>query len=86
MVAAFYVVACVVGVWLAASHAAGLRAGAITLMMALCITTGGLVIMAPYFGYVFWFLEPLNIIRRIRQEAVRTSPRTVRGSTDADAC
>jgi hypothetical protein len=26
--------------------------------------------MAPYFGYVFWFLEPGNIIERIRREAL----------------
>ncbi len=42
-------------------------------------TTGGFVMMAPYFGYVFWFLEPMNIITRIRSEAVRT---TVRGLRD----
>jgi hypothetical protein len=30
----------------------------------------GLVLMAPYFAYVFWFLEPTNIISRIRKEAL----------------
>ena len=44
-------------------------------------TTGGLVLMAPYFGYVFWFLEPMNIIARIRSEAVQT--RGARGSQNA---
>jgi hypothetical protein len=70
MVAAFYVVSCVVSVWLAASLQSAFVPGA-TLAMALCLTTGGVVIMAPYFGYVFWFLEPRNIVRRIRVEAVR---------------
>jgi hypothetical protein len=37
--------------------------------------TGGLVLMAPYFGYVFWFLEPSNIINRIRRDAVLTARR-----------
>ncbi len=36
-------------------------------------TTLGLVLMAPYFRYVFWFLEPMNIISRIRVEAVSTA-------------
>lgn len=69
LVAAYYVVACVVSVWLAASLRSDFVPRA-TLAAALCMTTGGLVIMAPYFGYVFWFLEPQNIIRRIRNDAV----------------
>ncbi len=68
-VAAYYVVACVVSVWLSASLQAEFVPGA-TLTAMLSMTTGGLVIMVPYFGYVFWFLEPGNIIARIRQEAV----------------
>jgi hypothetical protein len=34
-------------------------------------TAFGLVIMLPYFAYVFRFLEPTNLIARIRQEATR---------------
>ena len=41
--------------------------------MMIIINTFGLVLMAPYFGYVFWFLEPMNIIARIRSEAVKTA-------------
>jgi hypothetical protein len=36
----------------------------------LSVTSGGLVIMAPYFGYVFWFLDPQNIVARIRKDSV----------------
>ena len=39
----------------------------------LVATTLGLVLMAPFFGYVFWFLAPINIISRIRSDAVRTA-------------
>lgn len=66
----FYVVACVTSVWLAASLQAAFIPRS-TLVAVLSITTGGLVIMAPYFSYVFWFLEPQNIIARIRRTAVR---------------
>ncbi|MFO0567232.1 MAG: DUF2254 family protein [Polyangiaceae bacterium] len=72
VVAAYYVISCVCGVWLSVSLQQGYvpRASLLAMMLA---TTGGLVLMAPYFGYVFWFLEPNNIIARIRHEAVRVA-------------
>ncbi len=79
---AYYIVACVSGVWLSVSvHQDYVpRAALIGMMIA---TTGGLVVMAPYFGYVFWFLEPMNIVSRIRSQAVRTIER---GADDPRAC
>ncbi len=68
-VAAYYVVTCVVGVWLSTSIKSD-YVPRTTLVAVLCMTTGGLVIMMPYFGYVFWFLAPQNLIRHIRQDAV----------------
>lgn len=73
-VAAYYVVACVVSVWLSTTLKSD-YAPAATLTAMLSITTGGIVIMAPYFGYVFWFLEPSNIVARIRKEAVGAAAR-----------
>jgi hypothetical protein len=69
LVVAYYVVACVTSVWLSASLQEGYVPRA-TLTAMLSLTTGGLVMMAPYFSYVFWFLEPRNIIGRIRKDAV----------------
>lgn len=68
----FYVIACVCGVWLSVSlqHAYVPR---VALLAMLAATTGGLVLMGPYFGYVFWFLEPMNIIDRIRLNAVQAA-------------
>jgi hypothetical protein len=79
-VMAYYVIACVCGVWLSVSlhHDYVPRAALIAMMGA---TTGGLVLMAPYFGYVFWFLEPMNIINKIRSEAVKTA---ARGTVERD--
>jgi hypothetical protein len=68
-VAAYYVVACVIGVWLSAAIQDDYVPRA-TLVAMLCVTTGGLVIMMPYFGYVFWFLDPQNLIVHIRRDAV----------------
>src|SRR5687767_5295587 len=68
----YYVIACVCGVWLsvALKHDYVPRAALVAMLAA---TTFGLVLMGPYFRYVFWFLEPMNIISRIRIEAVATT-------------
>jgi len=69
-VMAYYVVACVCGVWLSMSLQDDFvpRAAVIAMMT---MTTAGLVLMLPYFAYVFWFLEPGNIVARISRDTVR---------------
>ncbi|HET9955677.1 MAG TPA: DUF2254 family protein [Polyangiaceae bacterium] len=71
-VMAFYVIACVCGIWMSVSvqHDFVPRA---TLTGMLLASSAGLLVMAPYFGYVFWFVEPTNIIRRIEREAAATA-------------
>lgn len=69
LVAAYYVITCVASIWLSTSVSAQ-YVPVITLTVMLAMTTGGLVIMVPYFGYVFWFLEPQNIVRHIREDAI----------------
>ena len=68
----FYLVVCVSGMWISFALQATFvpRAAIVGIMLA---TTLGLVLMAPYFGYVFWFLAPQNIITRIRKNAVVTA-------------
>ncbi len=68
----YYVVACVCAVWLSVTLKED-YVPRFALMAMLAGTTMGLVLMAPYFGYVFWFLEPNNIISRIRRDAVRVA-------------
>jgi hypothetical protein len=68
-VMAFFVIACVCGVWLSMSLQVQFVPRA-TLIAMMAATTVGLVLMLPYFAYVFWFLEPANIIGRIRAGAV----------------
>ncbi len=67
----YYVVACVTGVLVSLSVHEDFVPRA-TLLGMMAFTTMGLVLMAPYFAYVFWFLEPKNIITRIREEALQT--------------
>ncbi|MGE0548107.1 MAG: DUF2254 family protein [Kofleriaceae bacterium] len=66
-VMAYYVITCVVGVFLSlALHADFVPRATVFVMM---VATGfGIVIMLPYFAYVFRFLEPVNLIARIQRE------------------
>jgi len=80
-VMAYYLVACLFGVWLSVSLKHDYVPRAVLLTM-LGMTSSGLLLMAPYFGYVFWFLEPETIVNRIRSDAVKVA---TRGSTLAAA-
>ncbi|HUH04223.1 MAG TPA: DUF2254 family protein [Kofleriaceae bacterium] len=86
LVMAYFVVACVCGVWLSMTlRDYFVPRATVTAMMA--ATTFGLVLMLPYFAYVFWFLEPSNIIARIREDAVTTVTRgaQIAGALGLDA-
>lgn len=66
----YYVVACCCGVMVSLSVHADFvpRATLVAMMLA---TMFGLLLMAPYFAYVFWFLEPSHIVSRIHLLALR---------------
>ncbi|MBC7977853.1 MAG: DUF2254 domain-containing protein [Myxococcales bacterium] len=67
-VMAYYVVTCVVGVALSLSlHNEFVPRAAVFSMM--CACAFGLIMMLPYFAYVFRFLEPVNLVARIEHEA-----------------
>src|SRR6476659_9740072 len=80
-VMAFYVVACVCGVMVSLSIRADF-VPRLTLLAMMVTTAVGLVLMAPYFAYVFRFLEPTNIIARIKRDAVKVARE---GATTTDA-
>ncbi|HEY0476033.1 MAG TPA: DUF2254 family protein [Kofleriaceae bacterium] len=68
LVMAYYVVTCVVGVALSLSlHTEFVPRAAVFSMM--CACAFGLIMMLPYFAYVFRFLEPVNLVARIESEA-----------------
>ncbi len=80
----FYIVLCVYGVWLSTSlHAEHVPRAALVVM--LTMSTVGLAMMAPYFGYVFWFLEPMNIIARIRSRALNAVQKDAHHADDTRA-
>jgi hypothetical protein len=74
-VAAYYVISSVASVWFAMSAQSD-YVPRMTLLAMLCLTMGGLIIIMPYFGYVFWFLEPQNLVRHIRRNACEQAARS----------
>lgn len=69
VVMGYYVVACVVGVLVSLSVRSDF-VPRVTLLAMMAAVAIGLVMMAPYFNYVFRFLEPTNIIARIHRYAM----------------
>jgi hypothetical protein len=68
-VMSYYVVVCVVGVFASLSLHPEFVPRA-TVVAILGATVLGLVIMLPYFMYVFRFLAPTNLVERIQRDAV----------------
>ena len=81
VVIAYFVIACVCGVWLSLSvHQDFVPRAAVLGMIA--ATTFALVVMLPYFAYVFRFLEPQRIVARIREGAVGVVASVIERSAD----
>lgn len=74
----YYVVTCSCGVLVSLS----IREDFVprtTLVAMAAATMLALLLMAPYFAYVFGFLEPTNIIGRVRDDALRSFDRVASG-------
>ena len=84
MVMAYYVIACVCAVWLSMTLQEGFVPHLLVLVI-MAATTFGLVLMLPYFAYVFAFLEPSNLIERIRLQAFRAVKHSIATETPADS-
>jgi hypothetical protein len=61
----FYVVGSLCALWLSVTLQEGFVPQSV-LLLAMGLVSLGLALMLPYFAYVFWFLEPGNIIDRLR--------------------
>jgi hypothetical protein len=67
-VMAFYVITCVVGIATSlALHASWVPR--VTVLAVMIATAFGLLMMLPYFAYVFRFLAPTNLVARIERQA-----------------
>ena len=82
-VLSFYVVASLCALWLSVT----LRTDFVPLGLMLLVMTlasAGLATMLPYFAYTFWFLEPGNIIARLRMHATRISQQGIAASSSSE--
>jgi len=72
VVMGFFVVACINAVWasLSVTHDYVPQA---TIVMTVVIATASLLILMPYFAYVFEFLDPERVIARIGQQALQSA-------------
>ena len=69
-----YIVASLLAVWLSVTLRVDFVPRAL-LLLVMGMTSIGLAVMLPYFAYVFWFLEPGNIIDRLRLHTSRLNRR-----------
>jgi hypothetical protein len=82
-VLAFYVLACICGVLNSFSlHTSWVPR--VTLTAVIVLAAAAFAIMAPYFAYVFEFLQPENIIARIRKEAVLAAEQGARAGKESE--
>jgi len=73
-VLSFYIVASLCAVWLSVTLQADFVPRSL-LLLVMVLTSLGLASMLPYFAYTFWFLEPGNIIERLRTRTSRLGQR-----------
>ena len=65
----FFVVACINAVWVSVVVTSGFVPRA-TVIMTTAMVTASLLLLIPYFAYVFAFLDPVKVIARIGQQVL----------------
>ena len=87
LVTSFFVLSAVLCLWIAATFGnepplpGPLPQAA--LWLPLVMVTGCLLVLLPYFAFVFTFVSPLNVVRRLRKQALKCIERPPRRSGDA---
>jgi len=80
-VLSFYIVASLCAVWLSVTLQADFVPRSL-LLLVMTLTSLGLATMLPYFAYTFWFLEPGNILSRLRMRATQLSESGVASASE----
>src|SRR6185503_10042816 len=68
----FFVVACINAVWCSVAIGHGFLPR-ISIVFTMILVTASLLIMVPYFAYVFDFLDPDRVVGRIQREAAASA-------------
>ncbi len=83
VVLSFYIVASLCAVWLSVTLRPEFVPRSL-LLVVMVLTSLGLAVMPPYFAYTFWFLEPGNIIHRLRLHVARLSRRGLESGSSVE--
>jgi hypothetical protein len=80
LVLGFFIVSCITAIWVSLAIGNGFlpRASVITSVV---MTSISLLLIVPYFSYVFDFLDPENVVQRIQDQAIH-SARHHRGTVE----
>jgi hypothetical protein len=65
----FFVVACINAVWVSISVGKNMMPR-VSVVVTLCLVSVSLLMLVPYFAYVFDFLDPDRVVSRIQRDAV----------------
>lgn len=91
VVMGFFVVSAVFSLWVNFSIRVGwggptedVFVPAYGVLVTMALLTASLLMMAPYFGYVFDFVEPDNVVRRIKTSGVEQALRPAGGESDGE--
>jgi len=82
-VISFYIVASLCAVWLSVTLRPDFVPTSL-LLLVMVLTSLGLAVMLPYFAYTFWFLEPSNIINRLRLHTTGLAERGLASSSEEE--
>ncbi|NGP52888.1 DUF2254 family protein [Thioalkalivibrio sp. XN8] len=83
-VISFYIVASLCAVWLSVTLRPDFVPRSL-LLLVMILTSLGLAVMLPYFAYTFWFLEPGNIIDRLRRHTTQLTGRGLAAASTEEA-
>ncbi|WP_437965828.1 DUF2254 family protein [Sorangium sp. So ce260] len=88
LVMGFFVVSAVFSLWVNFSIRVGATGHAFVpsygVLVTMGLLTASLLMMAPYFGYVFDFVEPDNVVGRIKKSGVEQALRPASGERDSE--
>jgi hypothetical protein len=77
-VMAFFVIACINAVWVSVSVERHFLPR-VSIIFTMILVTASLLMMVPYFAYVFDFLDPDRVVGRIQQQAVAAATTATQG-------
>ena len=82
-VLSFFVISCIEAVWVSVMVRGGQAAFVpdVSVMLTIILVTSSLLMMVPYFAYVFDFLDPDRVVGRIQQQAVASATDTAGSDT-----